>query len=79
MIANIIDNRKRRFRWKHITAVVESSEHDNAIEDADQSECDPDAIVYDARTGLSVADAITWANAFSCSVTLFLYDLGTLV
>jgi hypothetical protein len=77
MIANIIDNRERRYRWKQITAIVEATEHDNGIDDSDQIESDPDSIVYDERPVISVADAIAWATALPCAVTLFLYDLGS--
>ena len=35
-----------------------------------------DAVVYEAREGIDLADAITWANSFACLVTLYLYDEG---
>jgi hypothetical protein len=78
MIANIIDNRKRRYRWKKINAIIEPTYHDVDIDDADQiDEPGPDAPVYDRRLAISVADAIAWATEIDCPVTLFLYDLGT--
>ena len=75
MIANIIDNRKRRFRWKKVNAVVEATCHDNATDDADEALHHPDSPVYDSRLAISVADALAWANEMSGAVTLFLYDL----
>jgi hypothetical protein len=77
MISNIIDRRKRHYRWKQITAIVESTYHDNTVDDSDQIESEPDPIVYDARPVTSVAEAIAWATALPCSVTLFLYDQGS--
>lgn len=76
MIANIIDNRKRRYRWKKINAIIEPTYHDIDIDDADEID-DPglDAPVYDRRIAISVADAIAWATEIDCPVTLFLHDL----
>jgi hypothetical protein len=78
MIRNIIDRRTRRFRWKQITAIVEPTCHDNVVDDADQAEdAGPDAPVYDNRPAISITDAIAWATAIPCDVTLYLYDLGS--
>jgi hypothetical protein len=76
MICNIIDSRKRPYRWKRINAIVEATWHDNAIPDGDTSERGPDDIVYDDREGISLSDAIAWAHSVPCRVTLFLYDEG---
>jgi len=38
MILNIIDNRKRPYRWKRISAIIEATWHDNSCEDADIAE-----------------------------------------
>ena len=76
MIWNIIDNRKRRYRWKRINAIIEATWHDNPGTDSDQAESSPDDIVYDQREGVSLADAIAWANSLPSGVTLFLYDEG---
>ena len=76
MIWNIIDKRSRRHRWKTINAIIEAVEHDNACEDADQAEYDPDNIDYDEREGVSVAEAVAWANGLPSAVTLYLYDEG---
>ena len=76
MIWNVIDRRTRRYRWKRINAIIEAVEQDNACEDSDQAPNDPDAITYDEREALSVAEAITWAQSESSAVTLYLYDEG---
>jgi hypothetical protein len=78
MIWNIIDRRDRPYRWKTVTAIIEAVEHDNSCADADQApEASPmDVIDYDRREDVSVVDALAWANAQRCPVTLFLYDTG---
>jgi len=76
MICNIIDGRKRPYRWKRINAIVEAAWHDNPVPDSDQSEGEPDAIVYDQREGISLSDALAWASSLPDRVTLFLYDEG---
>ena len=76
MIWNITDNRKRPHRWKRINAIIEATSHDNGLPDSDQAEEDPDPTLIDERKGISVADAIAWANAQPDAVTLFLYDEG---
>ena len=78
MIWNIIDRRSRHRRWKLVNAVIEAVEHDDSCADADRV---PDAspmevIDYDQREGVSVAEALGWANAQRCAVTLYLYDNG---
>ena len=79
MIANIIDHRKRPHRWKRVQAIIEDVEHDNCVNDADQAEpTDPSkSILCDMRDGLSITQAIEWASAVDCPVTLYLYDEGT--
>jgi hypothetical protein len=78
MIWNIVDRRSRPFRWKRINAIIEAVEHDNSVADADQApEADPhDVIDYDQREGLTVQQAVEWANQQRCPVTLYLYDDG---
>lgn len=78
MIWNIIDRRSRLYRWKSINAIIEATENDNSVYDADQA---PDAesstlVVYDQRESISVEEAINWANGQRCPVTLYLYDEG---
>jgi hypothetical protein len=76
MIWNIIDRRKNRYRWKCINGIVEATSHDNAKSDGDHADGGDD-IVYDQRLGISLADAITWANSLPGGVTLYLYDEGS--
>lgn len=76
MIWNIRDQRKRPYRWKRINAIIEATWHDNTAPDSDQAERKPNATEYAEREGISVADAIAWANAHPDAVTLFLYDDG---
>ena len=77
MIENICDRRKRPHRWKRINAIVEPTWHDNdGGHDRDQSERGPDDIVYDDREGISLSEAIAWANGLPDRVTLYLYDEG---
>jgi len=77
MICNIIDNRRRRHRWKSVDAIIEATSNDNSVHDADEQPGGPDDIVYASRKGVSVAEAIAWANAEPSVVTLYLYDEGS--
>lgn len=77
MIWNIIDSRKRPFRWRAITAIIEPVSHDNSCADSDQAEGpEGDFLVYDQREEISLADAVVWAQSQPFAVTLYLYDLG---
>lgn len=76
MIWNIIDMRKRRYRWAKITAIIEPTLHDNSCEDSDQAPATAADIVYDERPEISLADAVIWAQSTQFPVTLYLYDLG---
>jgi len=76
MILNIIDNRRLRYRWKQINAVAEPTWHDNRCPDADLATPTEDELAYEERVGLSVNEAIKWANDFPYSVTLYLGDVG---
>lgn len=78
MITNIYDQRKRRYRWKLVNAVIEPTWHDNACRDSDQisSEGWKNVSFYEQRTDISLADAILWASGVGYPVTLFLYDQG---
>jgi hypothetical protein len=78
MIFNIIDMRKRRYRWKQISAIVEPVYHDNSVPDSDQAEVpEPGFSPYDRREETSLAEAVCWATSLPYEVTLFLYDLGS--
>lgn len=61
-----------------MNAVIEAVEHDNTVHDADHApEWDVRKVIdHERREALSVADAVTWANAKDCPVTLYLYDEG---
>ncbi|MGY3453586.1 hypothetical protein [Bradyrhizobium sp. USDA 4353] len=76
MIFNVIDRRSRPYRWKSVNAIIEAVEHDNSCRDADQADEAPvsEVIDYEERNGLSVSEAVAWANAQRCPVTLYLYD-----
>ena len=78
MIWNIIDRRKRKYRWREVNAIVEAIEHDNSCNDSDQApESDSTHTVdYESLEAVSAAEAIQWANDQPCPVTLYLYDLG---
>jgi hypothetical protein len=77
MIWNIIDRRERPYRWREVNAIIEAVEHDNSCRDADQApEADAAVVDYDALEAVSVREAIAWANAQRCPVTLYLYDTG---
>jgi hypothetical protein len=78
MISNIVDRRKRQYRWKQITAIIEPTYHDNSVDDSDAvDELELGFIVYDERAAVSVADAIAWATSLPFAATLYLYDLGS--
>lgn len=75
MIANIMDLRERPYRWKSVIAVVESTAKDNVSEDADKVESDIGIqIDYAEKEGVSIREAIQWAERFDGLVTLYLYD-----
>jgi len=78
MIANIVDKRRHRYRWRKITAIMEATWHDNSVEDSDQSDAvrNANATGYEALEAVSLADAVAWANKADGEVTLFLYDAG---
>ena len=78
MIWNIIDSRERPYRWAHINAIIEATEHDNSVADTDIAPAGrfEDEVIYEQRECISLHDAINWANNQSCPVTLYLYDLG---
>jgi hypothetical protein len=76
MIWNIIDHRKRPYRWKAITAIMEPTYHDNSVADSDQVEDIVFDTFYDQRAEISLADAVTWVQSLPFPATLYLYDLG---
>lgn len=75
MIVNLIDLRERSYRWSSVVAVIESAAKDNIVEDADKVEVGLGIeIDYAEREGISVRDAILWADKMDGMVTLYLYD-----
>ncbi len=75
MIINMLDLRERPYRWKSICAVVQSATKDNVAEDSDQvKEGMGIEIDYAERNGISVRDAVLWAEGMGGMVTLYLYD-----
>lgn len=75
MIANVIDNRSLRYRWNRVNAVAEPTWHDNKCPDADQAKPTEDEVDYEERAGISVNEAIKWADDLPYSVTLYLSDV----
>ncbi len=76
MIWNIIDHRKRPYRWKAVTAIMEPTRHDNSVEDSDKIEEQYDEVIYDQREEISLADAVIWVQSLPFPATLYIYDLG---
>ncbi len=75
-IWNVIDNRKRKYRWKTINAVIEPVAHDNSCEDSDHADDDPNSVIYLEKKYISLNEAINWAHGQPYAVTLYLYDRG---
>ena len=75
-LANIRDGRGRKNRSLKIVTIIEPSCQDNCVEDADQFDWDDPNINtgYAQRSGLSLYDAVFWANQFRFPVTLYIYD-----
>jgi len=76
MIWNIIDERKRKYRWLEINAVIEDAYHDNTCEDSDQVPDTVDGTLCDQRKNILLHDAVIWAENAPGMVTLYLYDKG---
>ncbi|MEQ8923900.1 MAG: hypothetical protein RIE60_24145 [Roseovarius sp.] len=75
MIVNMIDLRSRPYRWSAVLAVVEAAAKDNAAEDADKVDAGIGIeIDYAEREGISVREAVLWADRLEGMVTLYLYD-----
>ena len=75
MLVNLIDMRANQYRWKEILAVVESAAKNNTAEGADAVETNVGVqIDYAEREGISIRDAVLWAEQLQGKVTLYLYD-----
>jgi hypothetical protein len=73
-LLNIVDRRKRTYRFKKINAVIEPTRHDNRCKDSDQVDGRDAWLGYDEREHISLADAIEWASTFPDELTLYIYD-----
>jgi hypothetical protein len=79
-ITNIIDNRKRQYRYLHCDVVIEPTCHDNSCEDSDQSELQELwPMGYADKPNCTLTEAIAWAQSFPGENTLFIYDAGTIL
>lgn len=76
MIMNIVDRRKRPYRWARITAIAEATWHDNSVKDSDRDVPDQAGVAYAEMPECTVWEAINWVEAMSGKNTLYLYDLG---
>ena len=78
MLTNIIDRRKRPYRFKRVYAIIEPARHDNHVKDADKAKRNPKMdkawLGYDDKENVSVLGAVVWAAAHKDEVTLYLYD-----
>ena len=75
MLVNVIDLREREYRWSRVMAVLESATRNNEAEEADQVKPGLGIeIDYAERTGLSVREAMLWAEKTDGPLTLYLYD-----
>lgn len=76
MIVNVMDLRERPYRWASILAVVQDAAKDNIAEDADRA---PEglgiSVDYAEKPGVSLRDAVLWADRLDGLVTLYLYDM----
>lgn len=75
-IFNIIDNRKRPYRYQKVNAIIEPIWHDNSVEGADQTthRTGHEWIGYDEREHITMFGAIRWASSHPDEVTLYIYD-----
>lgn len=78
MLVNVVDRRKLPYRWKHVTAIIEPTIHDNSVADSDQMGLGGSysGIEYAEREDISVTAAVEWAATHNWLCTLYLYDLG---
>lgn len=75
-INNIVDHRKKPYRFKKINAVIEATWHDNKVKDSDfivKNE-DDEGPTYEESEHTTLADAVLWAQSFTAPVTLYIYD-----
>ena len=75
MLVNMIDLREREYRWSRVMAVLESATKNNEAEHADHVKPGLGIeIDYAERVGISVREAVLWAEKTDGPLTLYLYD-----
>ena len=74
MICNIIDYRKRPYRWACVNVVLEPTANDNSVKDADAAPPFHAVFFVEEKAKVSLAEAIAWANSFDLPTTLCIYD-----
>lgn len=75
MILNIIDRRKKPYRFRKVNAVIEPTRHDNSVEDSDIAlATESEWIGYAEREHVGIHEAVAWADSHDDEVTLYLYD-----
>lgn len=75
MLINVLDLRERPYRWNNVLAVAENAAEDATADDADPVPQNSLAqIDYAEREGISVREAILWAEKLDGLVTLSIYD-----
>jgi hypothetical protein len=79
LIANIVDKRAHRYRWKRVHVIVEATFHDNSVAGSDPAEVDAAVVEYAELDDGPLADAIAWAQAQPGDLTLFIYDAEPIV
>lgn len=72
-IVNIIDRRKRKYRFYTVNAIIEAAWHDNSCTDSDQID-DIRGPDYEEKEHIQLHEAIEWANGIDAPVTLYVYD-----
>ena len=77
MIFNIVDKRRNKYAWKDLNAVVENTWQDNSVEGTDRIvPVETDDVTYEEKIGISLHEAVSWAEAMAARVTLYLYSRG---
>lgn len=76
MLVNVLDLREKPYRWSDVLAVAQNAAEDNVAEDGDKipDMGDDIQIDYAEREGISVREAILWAERLDGLVTLHIYD-----
>jgi hypothetical protein len=75
MIVNVIDLRENPYRWARVLATVEDAGRATVAADGDQLKMQPGvAVDYAEREGISINEALKWAEYLPSPVVLTLYD-----